>query len=105
VPLSVVLFLSHTAVAWGKECTGILTPRHPFFRQLLFRASVLGQLLQAHAAQNVWSLGELDIVIAHNLDAIAPGVAEIEKRTADRLDPAALRAARAASLSSTTRPT
>src|SRR6202040_1813345 len=74
-------------VAWGKECTGILAHRHPFFRQLLFRAFVLGQLLQAHAAQNVWSLGELDIVIAHNLDAIAPGVAEIEKRTADRLDP------------------
>jgi hypothetical protein len=48
-------------------------------------------LRQAHAAQNVWSLGELDIVIANDLDAIAPaGVAEIEKRTADRLDPCRL---------------
>ena len=42
---------------------------------------------QAHAPQNVRSLGELDIVIAHDLDAIAPGVTKIQKRTVDRLDP------------------
>src|SRR5216684_5362767 len=67
-----------------------LAHRHPFFRQLPFRAFVLGQLRQTHAAQNVWSLGELDVVIAHDLDAIAPGVAEIQKRTVDRLDPRSL---------------
>jgi hypothetical protein len=53
-----------------------LALRHPFFRQFLFRAFVLGQLRQAHAA-HVRSLGELDIVIANDLDAIAPRVAEI----------------------------
>src|SRR6185312_327537 len=67
-----------------------LTHRHPFFRQLPFRAFVLGQLRQPHAAQNVWSLGELDIVVAHDLDAIAPRVAEIQKRTVDRLYPRGL---------------
>src|SRR5258708_37825190 len=67
-----------------------LAHRHPFFRQLPFRAFVLGQLRQTHAAQNVWSLGELDIVIAHDLDAIAPGVAEIQKWTVDWLDPRSL---------------
>jgi hypothetical protein len=40
-------------------------------------------LRQAHAARNVWSFGELGIIIAHDLDAIAPGVTEIKKRTVD----------------------
>jgi hypothetical protein len=52
---------------------------HAFFRQLLLGFFVLGELLEAHAAQDILRLGELDIVIADDLDAVAPRIAEIEK--------------------------
>ena len=42
---------------------------------------------QSHAAQHVRRLGELDIVVADNLDAIAPRVEKVEKRAGQRLDP------------------
>src|SRR6476620_3942981 len=42
---------------------------------------------QSHAAQHVRRLGELDIVVADNLYAIAPGVEKVEKRAGQRLDP------------------
>ena len=42
---------------------------------------------QTHAAQHVWRLGELDFLIANNLDAIAPGVEKVEKRARQRFDP------------------
>src|SRR5947209_3425853 len=34
---------------------------------------------QRHPAQNVGRLGELDILIADDLDAVAPGIAKVEK--------------------------
>jgi len=41
---------------------------------------------QSHAAQHVRRLGELDVVIADNLDAVAPRVEKVEKRAGQRLD-------------------
>src|SRR6187200_3593902 len=41
---------------------------------------------QSHAAQHVRRLGELDVVVADNLNAIAPRVEEVEKRPGQRLD-------------------
>src|SRR5690349_5632785 len=40
---------------------------------------------QAHAAQDVRRLGELDVVVADYLDAVAPGIAEVEKLPGQRL--------------------
>src|SRR5690242_13828598 len=34
---------------------------------------------QTHAAQHVWRLGELDVLVADNLDAVAPRVEKVEK--------------------------
>ena len=42
---------------------------------------------QSHAAQHVRRLGELDIVVADDLDAIAPRVEKVEKRAGQGLDP------------------
>jgi hypothetical protein len=36
--------------------------------------------------QHVWRLGELDVVIADDLYAVAPGIEEIEKLTGQRFD-------------------
>ena len=41
---------------------------------------------QPHAAQDVRGLGELDVRVADDLDAVAPRVEEVEKRTRQRLD-------------------
>ena len=38
---------------------------------------------EAHAAQHVRRLGELDVRILDDLDAVAPGVEEIEERPLD----------------------
>ena len=42
---------------------------------------------QPHAVQHVWRLSELDVLVADNLDAIAPGVEKVEKRSRERFDP------------------
>src|SRR5438270_3660625 len=39
-----------------------------------------------HAAEHIGRLGELDIIVADNLDAVAPGIAEIEKASGQRRD-------------------
>src|SRR5262252_3743524 len=41
---------------------------------------------EPHPAQHMRRLGELDVVVTDDLDAIAPEIEEIEKRTAQRLD-------------------
>jgi hypothetical protein len=41
---------------------------------------------QPYPAQNVWRLGKLNIVVVNDLDAIAPRVAEVEKRARQRLN-------------------
>jgi hypothetical protein len=42
---------------------------------------------QSHTAQHVRRLGELNIVVADNLYAVAPRVEKVEKRAGQRLDP------------------
>jgi uncharacterized membrane protein YccF (DUF307 family) len=41
---------------------------------------------QSHAAQHVWRLSELDVVVGNNFYAVAPGVEKIEKRARQRFD-------------------
>src|SRR5262245_28370609 len=41
---------------------------------------------ELHAAQNVLGLGELDVVVADDLEAVAPGIAKIEEASRQRLD-------------------
>ena len=41
---------------------------------------------QSHAAQHVQRLGELDVVVADNLDAVAPRVEKVEEWAGQRLD-------------------
>src|SRR5215468_6181747 len=60
--------------------------RHALFGQLLDRVLVLREVGEAHAAQHVGGLGELDVVVADDLDAVAPGIAEIEEAPGQRLD-------------------
>jgi hypothetical protein len=53
--------------------------RHSLIDKFFDRLLVLGKMRQPHAAQDVRRLSELDIVIADDLYAVAPGVEEIEK--------------------------
>ena len=46
---------------------------------------------QPHAAQHVRRFGELNIVVGDDLEAIAPGVAEVEERPRQHLTPASAR--------------
>src|SRR6476661_2460032 len=41
---------------------------------------------ESHAAQDVRRFGELNIVVTDDLDAIAPGIAEVEKWSRKRFD-------------------
>jgi hypothetical protein len=41
---------------------------------------------QPHAAKHVRRFGELNIIVADDLDAVTPGIAEVEKWTRQRLD-------------------
>src|SRR5262249_25608783 len=54
--------------------------RHVFIGKLFDRLCVLGQMCQPHAAQYVWRLTELDVLVCNDLYAIAPRVHKIEKR-------------------------
>src|SRR5262245_980188 len=55
--------------------------RHALAGKLLHRLPVLGKIGEPHAAQHIRCLGELDVVVADDLDAVAPWVEEIEKLT------------------------
>jgi len=56
-----------------------LLQRHAFLGQFLFCFLVLGQVRQAHTTQNIRRLGELDIVVADDLDSIAPRVPKVKE--------------------------
>src|ERR1022692_67395 len=60
--------------------------RHAFVRQLLDRGLVLRQVREAHTAQHVRGFAELDILVRHDLDAVAPRIAKVEKRSGQSLD-------------------
>jgi hypothetical protein len=68
------------------------------------RILILGQVHQTQAAEDVGGFGELNIVIADDLNAVAPRVAEVKERSLDRRNAGSLEAARTASLLSTTKP-
>jgi hypothetical protein len=42
---------------------------------------------QSHAAQHVRRFRELNIVVADNLDAVAPRIEKVKERAGQRLDP------------------
>jgi hypothetical protein len=48
------------------------------------RVLVLGQVRQTHPAEDVGSFGELDIVIANDLNAVAPRIAEVKEWALER---------------------
>ena len=60
----------------GSVCL-VLFRHHTLFGQFLFRILVFGKAREAHAAQHIASLGELNIIIADDFDTIAPGIAKI----------------------------
>src|SRR5208282_1807029 len=53
--------------------------RHSLVGKFLDRLCVFRKIRQSHAAQHVRRLGELDVVVANDLDAVAPGIAEVEE--------------------------
>ena len=55
-----------------------LVRRHPFLGQLGDGIRRLLDSPESHAVEHVGRLGELDVAVGHYLDAVAPGVAEIE---------------------------
>src|SRR5262249_39115122 len=55
--------------------------------ELLDRARVLREMREPHAAQHIRRLGELNVVVADDLDPVAPRVKEIEEAAGQRLDP------------------
>ena len=55
----------------------VLFRHHTLFGQFLFRILVFGKAREAHAAQHIASLGELNIIIADDFDTVAPGIAKI----------------------------
>ena len=79
--------------------------RHALVAQLLDRLRALRKIGHAHAFQHIRRFRELDVLVADDLDAVAPGIEEIEEapgqRPSRRPRPAP---ARTASLSSTTSP-
>jgi hypothetical protein len=66
----------HNAANFGGRT---LTWRHSLVGKLLDRLRVLGKVREAHPMQHVRRLGELDIVVSNDLEAIAPGIAEVEE--------------------------
>jgi hypothetical protein len=76
--LSVVLFDPAALILLHGIGRGSTLPnRHALLGQLLLRMLVLGEMRQTHATQHIGSLSELDVVIADDLDAVAPGVAKV----------------------------
>src|SRR5262245_45332851 len=51
---------------------------HAFFLELLDGVRSLLEIASPHTLEHVRGLGELDVVIGHDFDPVAPGIAEIE---------------------------
>src|ERR1700679_3931211 len=64
----------------------ILTRCHAFIGKFFDCLCVFGKVRQPHSAQHVRRFGKLDVVVADDLEAIAPGVAEVEERAGHHLD-------------------
>src|SRR5262249_33190769 len=72
---------------YSRSSSSLSIRRHALLRQLFHRLIVLRQALQPHTAQHMRSLSELDVVIANDLDAVAPRIEEIEEGSRQCLDP------------------
>jgi hypothetical protein len=59
---------------------------HTFLGQFLFRILVFGKVRETHPAQHVRRLGELDVLIADDLNPITPGVAKVEETSGEQRD-------------------
>src|ERR1700739_3044419 len=79
--LSIIAALSRSS---SRHVRSRLTECHALVGQLPLRVLVLGQVRQTHAAEDVGGFGELDIVIANDLNAVAPRVAEVKKWALER---------------------
>jgi hypothetical protein len=44
---------------------------------------VLGEMRQAHTTQHIRSLGELDVFVVDDLDAVAPGMESLLPRSSN----------------------
>src|SRR5437016_10123661 len=71
------------ALRWAKARPS--GERHALVCKFLRRPFVLGKMRQPHAAQDIRRLSELDVVVAHDLDTVAPGIKKIEKLTGQRV--------------------
>ncbi|MGB8629927.1 MAG: hypothetical protein WCD69_11120 [Xanthobacteraceae bacterium] len=60
-------------------------PRHALVGQFIFCFLVLCQVHQAHAAQHIRRLRELNVVVTDNLHSVAPRVPEIKEPTVEYL--------------------
>ena len=60
--------------------------RHSLVGQLFDGLSALSKIGQTHAAQDMRRLRELDVVIADDLDAVAPRVEEVQEAARQDLD-------------------
>ena len=59
--------------------SGASIGRHTLVSQLLDGLRGLCEICQAHAAQNMRRLGELDVVVADDLNTVAPRVEKIQE--------------------------
>src|SRR5271168_809143 len=82
------------ALSWSspRHVRSRLTECHALFGQLPLRVLVLVQVRQTHAAEDVGGFGELDIVIANDLNAVAPRVAEVKEWALERRNACSLEA-------------
>src|ERR1700739_4153048 len=79
--LSIIAALSRSS---SRHVRSRLTECHALVGQLPLRVLVLGQVRQTHAAEDVGGFGELDIVVANDLNAVAPRVAEVTEWAFER---------------------
>ena len=73
------LFARTCARALAGRSSGLLQ-RHTLFGQFLFCILILRQVSQTHSTQYIGCLRKLNVVIANDLHAVAPGVPEIKER-------------------------
>ena len=77
---------SATRMRPSRYSASILHHSHALLGQFLLGMLVLGEVGQAHSTQHIGGLSELDIVVADDLDAVAPGIAKIEEGPTNKGD-------------------
>src|SRR2546430_897059 len=72
--------------SFSSRVSGASIGRHALVSQLLDGLRGLCEACQAHPAQDMRRLGELDVVVADDLDAVAPRVEEVQEAPRKDLD-------------------